>query len=59
MDRVPGGEEGSGVFRVGGISYLRIPADHPGRIAAFYEAVFGWSTAGRDHDWSFETAPGT
>lgn len=31
------------VFRLGGISYLRIPATEPRRSAAFYEAVFDWS----------------
>jgi len=31
------------VFRPGGISYLRIPADDPDRSADFYEAVFGWT----------------
>jgi uncharacterized protein len=30
------------VFRVGGISYLRVPAPDPPRVAAFYEAVFDW-----------------
>jgi uncharacterized protein len=57
-DRMPGTVDESGVLRVGGISYLRIPADDPDRIAAFYEAVFGWNTAGRDHDWSFEDGTG-
>ena len=55
---MPGAEEQSGVFRVGGISYLRVPATDPGRAAAFYEAVFGWNTAGRDGDWSFEDGTG-
>jgi predicted enzyme related to lactoylglutathione lyase len=30
------------VFRPGGVSYLRIPADQPAEAAAFYEFVFGW-----------------
>jgi predicted enzyme related to lactoylglutathione lyase len=30
------------VFRVGGVSYLRIPADDPHRAARFYERVFDW-----------------
>ena len=34
------------VFRIGGVSYLQIPADDPGRSAAFYEAVFGWRMGG-------------
>jgi predicted enzyme related to lactoylglutathione lyase len=36
-----------GVFRVGGVSYLRIPAPDPHQLAGFYEAVFGWNV---DHD---------
>jgi predicted enzyme related to lactoylglutathione lyase len=55
---MPGAEGESGVFRIGGISYLRIPAEDPRRTAAFYEDVFGWSTAGRDHHWSFEDGTG-
>jgi hypothetical protein len=31
------------VFRPGGISYVRIPASDPDKLAAFYGAVFGWS----------------
>ena len=30
------------VFRVGGISYLRIPAPDPVALASFYRDVFGW-----------------
>lgn len=33
----------STVARPSGISYLRIPAPDPHALAAFYEAVFGWS----------------
>jgi predicted enzyme related to lactoylglutathione lyase len=36
-------EEEPRVFRLGGISYLRIPADEPRRVADFYAAVFGWA----------------
>jgi predicted enzyme related to lactoylglutathione lyase len=39
------GESEPSVFRVGGVSYLRIPAEDPCRSAAFYEAVFGWSVS--------------
>ena len=46
------------VFRVGGVSYLRIPAEDPGRSAAFYEAVFGWSLRGDPDDPSFEDGTG-
>jgi len=48
----------SSVFRVGGISYLRIPADDPGRSAAFYEAVFGWRVRRDREDPSFEDGTG-
>lgn len=37
------------VFRIAGISYLRIPAPEPKRSAAFFEAVFGW-TVDADRD---------
>ena len=30
------------VFRVGGVSYLRIPAPDPVPLMAFYRNVFGW-----------------
>jgi predicted enzyme related to lactoylglutathione lyase len=46
------------VFRVGGVSYLRIPAADPRRSAAFYEAVFGWSVRADREDPSFEDATG-
>ena len=46
------------VFRVGGISYLRIPAENPRRSAAFYEAVFGWSVRSDREDPSFEDGTG-
>src|SRR5262249_38364385 len=38
-----GGETEPRVFRVGGVSYLRIPAADPRQLATFYQAVFGWS----------------
>ena len=31
------------VFRLGGVSYLRIPAPDPERTATFYATVFGWT----------------
>jgi len=46
------------VFRVGGVSYLRIPAREPRRSAAFYEAVFGWRLGGDAHEPSFEDGTG-
>jgi uncharacterized protein len=54
----PGAEDESGVFRVGGISYLRIPAEHPRRTAALYEAVFGWNLRRETEDPSFEDGTG-
>jgi uncharacterized protein len=46
------------VFRVGGISYIRIPAVDPGRSAAFYEAVFGWRVRRDSGDPAFEDGTG-
>jgi predicted enzyme related to lactoylglutathione lyase len=46
------------VFRVGGVSYLRIPAEDPRRSAAFYEAVLGWSVRVDRDDPSFEDGTG-
>ncbi len=51
-------EDERGAFRVGGVSYLRIPAEDPRRSAAFYEAVFGWSLRGDPDDPSFEDGTG-
>jgi len=48
----------SSVFRVGGISYLRIPAEDPRGSAVFYEAVFGWSVRDDRDDPSFEDGTG-
>ena len=53
-----GGQEESRAFRVGGVSYLRIPAEDPRRSAAFYEAVFGWSVRADRKDPSFEDGTG-
>jgi len=64
VSEVPGDQVSSGpedehrVFRVGGISYLRIPAEDSRRSAAFYEAVFGWSLRGDPDDPSFEDGTG-
>ena len=46
------------VFRVGGISYLRIPAKDQRRSAAFYEAVFGWRVDADREDPGFEDGTG-
>ena len=48
----------SSVFRIGGVSYLRIPAGDPHRAAAFYEAVCGWSVRSDREDPSFEDGSG-
>jgi predicted enzyme related to lactoylglutathione lyase len=47
-----------GVFRVAGISYLRIPAEDPHRSAAFYEAVFGWRVRSDREEPAFEDGTG-
>jgi uncharacterized protein len=48
----------SSVFRVGGISYLRIPAEDPQHSARFYEAVFGWTVRTDREDPAFEDGSG-
>ena len=53
----PGGSENP-VFRPGGVSYLRIPADDPRRLATFYEAVFGWTVRLEPKNPSFEDGSG-
>jgi uncharacterized protein len=51
-------EEESKVFRAGGVSYLHIPAPDPAAVAAFYEAVFGWTLGGRSDAPSFGDGSG-
>lgn len=51
-------ESESPVFRRAGISYLRIPAEDPQSLAAFYEGVFGWSVDAARPDPSFEDGTG-
>jgi predicted enzyme related to lactoylglutathione lyase len=46
------------VFRVGGISYVRIPARDVRQSAAFYQAVFGWSVSGDPDSPSFADGTG-
>jgi uncharacterized protein len=48
----------SHVFRVAGISYLRIPAADPKPTAAFYARVFGWTVDTDREDPSFEDGTG-
>jgi len=55
---MPGAEGEHPVFRVGGISYLRIPAPDPQASAAFYEAVFGWTVRADRDDPAFEDGSG-
>src|SRR5947208_3948564 len=54
----PGAGEESCVFRLGGISYLRIPAEDPRRTAVFYQAVFGWNVNTDREEPSFEDGTG-
>ena len=46
------------VFRIGGISYLRIPTDDPQHSAQFYEAGFGWTVRADRDDPAFEDGSG-
>jgi uncharacterized protein len=46
------------VFRVAGISYLRIPSQDPQETAAFYRSVFGWKVDTDREDPSFEDGTG-
>jgi uncharacterized protein len=46
------------VARVGGVSYLRIPAKEPQQSAAFYETVLGWSVDREREEPSFEDGTG-
>jgi uncharacterized protein len=46
------------VFRVAGVSYLRIPAPDPKRTVAFYAAVFDWRVNSNRAEPSFEDGTG-
>jgi uncharacterized protein len=46
------------VFRLAGLSYVRIPAPDPVRSATFYRAVFGWTVDVDREDPSFEDGTG-
>lgn len=48
----------SGVFRIDGISYVRIPVSDPQRAAAFYGAVFDWEVDADRADPSFADGTG-
>jgi predicted enzyme related to lactoylglutathione lyase len=57
--RMEANERGeSGVFRPGGISYLRIPSTEPKGSAAFYAAVFGWKMDADRDEPAFEDGTG-
>jgi predicted enzyme related to lactoylglutathione lyase len=58
MANVSGGVGEPRVFRVGGVSYLRIPAEDARTSAAFYEAVFGWSVGDDPDEPSFADGTG-
>jgi predicted enzyme related to lactoylglutathione lyase len=46
------------VSRLGGVSYIGIPAPDPRRSAAFYAAVFGWTVDVDREEPSFEDGTG-
>ena len=46
------------VFRPGGVTYLRIPAPDPPRLAAFYQGTFGWTIRGDPANPSFADGSG-
>jgi predicted enzyme related to lactoylglutathione lyase len=59
VDPHPTGQPGqTGVFRPGGLSYLRIPAPDPRRSAVFYQAVFGWQVRAAREGAAFEDGTG-
>jgi uncharacterized protein len=59
MPSMPSGAEAEpSVFRVGAVSYLRLPAVDPARLAAFYRAVFGWDVHGDRDEPSFADGSG-
>jgi uncharacterized protein len=58
MCRMASGEGEPLVFRVGGISFLQIPAPDPLRAASFYEAAFGWSVRDDPVEPAFEDGTG-
>jgi uncharacterized protein len=46
------------VFRLNGVTYLRIPAPDPQRAATFYHAAFGWNVDNSKKEPSFEDGTG-
>ena len=49
---------GPAVFRPGGVTYLRIPAPDPARLAGFYRCAFGWDIRGDPGEPSFTDGGG-
>jgi predicted enzyme related to lactoylglutathione lyase len=55
---MPPTQQESAASRIGGISYLRIPAPDPRRSAASYQAAFCWNLCGDPDQPSFEDGTG-
>ena len=53
-----GGESEPSVFRIGGVSYLEIPAGDARRLALFHEAVFASSVRADRGEPAFADASG-
>jgi predicted enzyme related to lactoylglutathione lyase len=54
----PATDDESRVFRVAGVSYLRIPSEDAQRTAGFYASTFGWNVDTDREDPSFEDGTG-
>jgi uncharacterized protein len=52
------GEAEHPVFRVGGVSFLRIPTGEPQRTADFYRDVFSWKVRDDPEEPAFEDGTG-
>jgi uncharacterized protein len=52
------GEAEHPVFRVGGVSFLRIPTDEPQQTADFYRDVFSWKVRDDPEEPAFEDGTG-
>jgi len=52
------GEAENPVFRIGGVSFLRIPTDHPQQTADFYRDVFSWNVRDDPEEPAFEDGTG-
>jgi predicted enzyme related to lactoylglutathione lyase len=55
---VSSGENENPVFRVGGISFLQIPAGEPQKVANFYGEVFAWKIRDDPDEPAFEDGTG-